>query len=431
MTNAPNIDGQQEWTPDKYVHILGNALDDYEKEHPHWQIEVLVSLIKWGLKSLKYYVEEDQDTQITWANPFVELHYPVQWNWEKPRIADNPDIVHSGLFLGEITKQNTSDKETAVKTLAEIMVRRLNTLALGDFTNGAWFEIQNKYYTPVLPVQLSEELNAIKGKHARREVFEQIVRPFSIGAASIDYLGMKFRDGARVPKRVAKQLANINNLIDIKRIGISGDINGRKIEMSLIFQIHPLIATYDEKKAYHPITVGLFIEPQIVGNDIIERTPSDWPKSDRETLWQELLQEIDKISDRLIPKTESQTSEIFLINAKLEIPIASSNPEERNAAIKKIFENLSQAGQVQQISVQQARAAETLAAPKEADELQKEQEKAPATPTEGLLRLIWNSRFRWPLLILVALVIGAVVLFGVLPDKTKLKILELLGLHQS
>jgi hypothetical protein len=205
VTKPPNIDGQPDWTPDKYVQALGNALDDYEKEHPHWRIEVLVSIIKWGLKSLKYYIEEDRDTQISWDNSFVELHYPVQWNWESPRIADSSDIVHSGLFLGEITKQNTSDKETAVKTLAGIMVRRLNTLALGDFTNGASFEIHKNYYTPILPVELSKELNAIKGKRAQREAFEQIVRPFSIGAATIDYEGMEFQDGTRVPKRIAKQ----------------------------------------------------------------------------------------------------------------------------------------------------------------------------------------------------------------------------------
>jgi hypothetical protein len=429
VTKPPNIDGQPDWTPDKYVQALGNALDDYEKEHPHWRIEVLVSIIKWGLKSLKYYIEEDRDTQISWDNSFVELHYPVQWNWESPRIADSSDIVHSGLFLGEITKQNTSDKETAVKTLAGIMVRRLNTLALGDFTNGAWFEIHKNYYTPILPVELSKELNAIKGKRAQREAFEQIVRPFSIGAATIDYEGMEFQDGTRVPKRIAKQLANINNLIDIKRIGLSGDINGRKIEMSLIFQIHPLIANYDEKKAYHPITVGLFIEPRIVGNDIVATTPSDWPKSDREILWRELLQEVDKITDQLIPKTESQASEILLINAQLEIPIASSNSGERNAAIKKIFENLSEAGQVRQISVQPVETDGKLTATKQDDKCQQEQETVPTTPTEGLLRLIWNSRFRWPLVIIFALVIGAVAVFGVLPDEVKLKILKLLGLH--
>jgi hypothetical protein len=428
VKNETDKDGKQDWTPDKYVQILKNSLDDYEKEHPHWRIEVLVSMIQWSLRSLKHYIEDCHDTAISWESPFVELHYPVDWNWESPRIAESADHVHSGITFGNITKQNTSDKEIAVKTLAEIMVRRLNTLALESFTNGAWFEIQNNYYTPVLPLELSQELNAIKGKRSRREVFEQLVRPFSIGAASIDYLGMKFEDGARVPKRLTKQLANINNLIDIQRIGISGEVNGRKIEMSLIFQIHPLIANYDEKKAYHPITIGLFIEPRIVGNDVITDTPSDWPKDDRATLWRELLQEIDKITDRLIPKSESQSSEIFWINAKLEIPLASSHPEERNAAIKKILDNLSQAGQVQEISVKPAERAALVNLPRP-KEIQTKDEKVPTSFEEGLVSWIWKSRFRWFIIIPVALAIAVFAVYIAQPDEVKIRILKYLGFY--
>jgi hypothetical protein len=45
---------------EKYFPIYQNALNRHEKDHPHWRIEVLVSLIKWGLKSLKYYIEDGQ-----------------------------------------------------------------------------------------------------------------------------------------------------------------------------------------------------------------------------------------------------------------------------------------------------------------------------------------------------------------------------------
>jgi hypothetical protein len=418
MTNNPDKDGKQNWTPNKYVQILKNALDGYEKDHPHWRIEVFVSLIKWGLKSLKYYIEEAKDTKITWDNPFVELPYPVEWNWETPRISESVDHVHSGMVFGNITKENTSDKDTTAKTLAKIMVSRLNTLALEDFTNGAWYEIQNNYYTPILPIPLSKELAAIKSKREQRDFFEQIVRPFSIGAASIDYSGMEFRDGARVPKRFATQLANINNLIDIKRIGISGETNGRKVEMSLIFQIHPLIANYDERKAYHPITIGLFIEPKIVGNDVVTITPSDWPKDDRETFWRELLREIDKITDRLIPKTESQASEIFQVNAQLEVPLSSSHPEERNAAIKQILENLSQVGQVREISVKPAE----CDSPKKIELQTKEQQQIPETFEDVLRNPILKSRFRLPIAIAVVLVCGFVGVYAILPDEVKLKI---------
>jgi hypothetical protein len=34
----------------KAVRVLREALDNYEQAHPHWRIEVLVSLIKWSVK---------------------------------------------------------------------------------------------------------------------------------------------------------------------------------------------------------------------------------------------------------------------------------------------------------------------------------------------------------------------------------------------
>ncbi len=49
----------------KYLPVLQSSLDAYEKEHPHWRIEVLVSLIKWSLKSLKHDLEDVHDTKIT------------------------------------------------------------------------------------------------------------------------------------------------------------------------------------------------------------------------------------------------------------------------------------------------------------------------------------------------------------------------------
>jgi hypothetical protein len=230
----------------KHFGALQHGLDAIEREHPHWRIEVFVSLIKWSLKSLKHYIEDVRDSEITWDSPFVELHYEVDWDWSS---SLEGDAVHCGLIVGQITKQNTSTKKQAVKTIAEIAVHHLNVLTLGDATNGAWFEKRNDYYTPVLPVPLSEHLQTIKNKKARREAYEQMVRPFSIGGAYVDYGCIELKDGEPVSKEVAAQLANLHEQMDIPQIRFSGDVNGRKIEMSLVFQIHPLVADYDAKKA--------------------------------------------------------------------------------------------------------------------------------------------------------------------------------------
>lgn len=426
MTNNPDKEGKHAWRPDEYIQILKHSLQDYEKEHPHWQIEVLVSLIKRGLIGLKQHIEDPNEASTTWDNPFVELHYPVDWDWNAPR---GGDLVQSKLVTGKITEQNTCDPEMARSTLAEIMVRHLNTMALQFFTNDVWFEKYKDSYTPIVPAERSDQLNAIKPKNARRVALKNLFRPFSIGAASIDFDDMELQDGVRVSKRVAEQLANIDKLIDIREIRFHEEVSGRTIEMSLIFQIHPLVVDYDKQKAFFAITVGLFMTPQVVGNDFVTTTPSDWPQNDLETLWKELLEEVKKIADHLIPKTESQTSEIFLVNAQLEIPLASSNAQKRNVAIKMILDNLSQVGQVREISVKPAETSGTTCQLKPKD-VQANEDRVPSTFEEGLFLGVWKSRFRWLIMAIVMIAIVAFAVYSAQPDEVKIRILKYLGLSK-
>ena len=189
------------WNHEKFVDIFMNTLEKYEKEHPHWQTEVLVSLIGRGLLGLKQHIEDPSKAGITWENPFVELLYPVDWDWNTPR---DGNIVNNKIVSGKFTKQNTADAETTQKTIGEIMVRHLNTLALQNFTNHVWLEKRQGQSNlfPILPARFCEELDAIKNKRERQEALEELVHPFSIGAALIDYGDKEFKDGARVPKRV-------------------------------------------------------------------------------------------------------------------------------------------------------------------------------------------------------------------------------------
>src|SRR5436305_12640799 len=126
----------------------------------------------------------------------------------------------------------------------------------------------------------------------------------------------------------------------IKGIRFTGDINGRKFDVGLVFEIHPLIADYDHRKAYHPVVVGLAVLHEIVGNQLVGDTPAKWPKSDRAEFWDELFREVEKITDLLIPKPESRESMILSINSTLEIPVEHWRPENQSAKIKKVADAL-------------------------------------------------------------------------------------------
>ncbi len=104
---------------------------------PAWRVEVLVSLIKWGLTSLKHYLEDPRDSGINWESPFVELHYPVEWNWQ-PR--EKGGLALAGHIFGKITKQNTATEAAVAATLGRIMANWFTATALADATNWAWHE---------------------------------------------------------------------------------------------------------------------------------------------------------------------------------------------------------------------------------------------------------------------------------------------------
>jgi hypothetical protein len=261
----------------EHISKLRKALGEYEKDHPHWRIEVLVSLIRRGLLGLKRQLEARDGNRATWDHPIVELLYPIEWDWTAPR---DDSILTRKLTSGQLTKDNTVDAKTTAKTLTEIMVRQLNIMALQDFTNHVWLEKFEGQYNSILPAEVCAKLDSIKDKRARQDALDRLVRPFSIGAASIDYGTMEFRDGAKIPKHVEKQLKHIEELIDIPHIGFSGEINGRKVEVSLIFQLKPLVIDYDRRQAYHAITAGLFSPPRIADGHLVSSMPINWPQSD-------------------------------------------------------------------------------------------------------------------------------------------------------
>ncbi len=133
---------------EKYLPLCQKVVEDYERDHPHWRIEVLFSLIRWSLRSLKHYIEDVHDPEITWASPLVELHFPIEWNW-KVKLTDN--LARGGHIFGKFTNKNTATKELAIKTLSETMARQFNAMTLAELTNWAWFEKRNSYFLPIFP----------------------------------------------------------------------------------------------------------------------------------------------------------------------------------------------------------------------------------------------------------------------------------------
>ncbi len=330
------------------VGILEEALDSYEKNHPHWKAEALIGLIEWSLRSLRHYLEDARDKEITWAAPFVELPYAVEWEWEQSRTRGEQ---YGRILYGHVTDQNVADRETTLATLSAIMARQVTVTALGDLTHWVRFADQNGARRCYLPVELEEALCSIKSKPRREAAFEDIIRPFSIGAGLVDFDGMGMRDGERVPPKVTRQLAKLHEAIDIPDFRFTGEVDGRKIDLRLIFQIHPLITNHDEERARHPITVGLFFEPKVSGRRVTFPQPGRWPQEVREKFWEELFAALTNFAKELIPKKEIERSVILEFHGQLKIPAEHWSPQKRGDVMKMIMDSLSAGGEVTRLDV--------------------------------------------------------------------------------
>lgn len=256
---------------EKAMRVLEGALDRYEADHPHWKAEALMGLIEWSLRSLRHYLEDAKDKEVTWAEPFVELPYAVEWDWNASRAKGEQ---HGTILYGQVTDQNVADEEKMIATLSKIMAQQVTTTALGDLTNWVLFADRGGLRRRYLPEHWGKALRSIKSKARREAAFEELFRPFSIGAGPVDYDGMEMHDGERVPPKAARQLAKLTDSIDLPNFRFTGEVEGRTFDARLVFQIHPLITDHDQEHAWHPITVGLFFEPKISGKRVTFISPA-------------------------------------------------------------------------------------------------------------------------------------------------------------
>jgi hypothetical protein len=98
---------------DKYLKLLGDVEESYEKDHPEWQIEVLLWLMVWGVESLRIRLESDEKIGPTWDSPFIEIRFPVEFDWSG---MGKGEIVSVSMTAGGLTAENTSTRSKAIKS---------------------------------------------------------------------------------------------------------------------------------------------------------------------------------------------------------------------------------------------------------------------------------------------------------------------------
>lgn len=356
-----------------HIATFNRTLANYEKNHPNWRAQTLLWVIDYSLRSLRHYIESRADSEVTWTSPFVELHYPVEWNW---RAWGDGDKVGISVTSGTLTEENTVDKKTAVKTLGQIMVKHLIVVVLQDLTNQVAFEKRGSSYTPIISTNIGQVLQTIKGAKAKQRFLEELFHPFSIGATRLDFDVDSLKPNARIPKAMARELARKTAMIDLPALELDGNINGKELKISVILQVSPLIFDIESKRAHFPITIGLMLGPKSATTDqYLEpptwADPSTWSVADRTAFWEGLFKAFADYSKQLDPTPPPEIAEaVVTLTAKLKIPISRTDSTALNGAIQKMTKSFAKTGQIVQLDVHVDDPGQSLPAA-EPDELKK------------------------------------------------------------
>jgi DNA-binding transcriptional regulator YiaG len=158
---------------------------------PEWLGVSLMDHVRLGLFNLRRYIDDPNEDRISWDFPFVELTYPVEWDFEG-RIHPPP----GGVVFRKCTAEDLVDGKVPEEKAREVVRERRSIEALSYVTRRVveWREEGKTDAegrpTYILPKPLVDCLDAIQqvsgedssGGLFRQSLVDMFARPFSMGA---------------------------------------------------------------------------------------------------------------------------------------------------------------------------------------------------------------------------------------------------------
>ncbi len=323
-----------------WLDVFYKGLDGYEAENPNWRFQSLLCILDSCFDSLRACVESSRSKDITWETPVAEVHFPVEWNWNRRRGRDNPEPQ---ITYGTITSDETKRKSTAIKAVSRLMAATLIQHVLKDLTNEVILEKRGERYTPMFSSETAEMLRKVRGKAARQSALESLYQPFCMGMEEVE-----IDDSGQV---VSGRSDNF-----VPAIQLDGNWEGHEFTINLLFIARPMIVDVRRRVAYYPLSVGFSIHPKtpVVGMEWMKErwaNPASWSRSDRNAFWDGIRAALKKLREELRPKRANEVQSALLsLKLKLEVPIDQSDPDAANRVIEKMLNQFRETGKISELS---------------------------------------------------------------------------------
>lgn len=197
----------------RFMDILGELTDGYEKANPEWIHITLAQILYKAVLSLRACLADMDEKEVTWENALVELKYPIEADWEKV------EPVYFHVTAAELESPDGIREKlvNAFITVKEVFVFRRVTREILTVKQRGKF-----YYKH--PLNVDKKLAKLSKQERARRI-KKMVDPIYKQSRILLY------DIPHIKKRRAKAF--------------------------LTLQFRPCLLDLDAKEAYYPLRIGL------------------------------------------------------------------------------------------------------------------------------------------------------------------------------
>ncbi len=240
--------------------------------------EFLGAFLRGVLSSLRAYVEDPADAEVTPEEPFLLLEYGVPLDWE---LWERSGEVVTSLLYKNLMPQDlpVNPAEEDLKDLAERMTGNFlefrDYFYLSQLTHNVGYVKSGENYAPHLATEDLEALDKLSPEEADARVGE-LFAPFSLGLVEIEDEDLD-EQGNVVPERLEARLEGRTLYGPVARA--EGDVDGKPFGADFVLAVYPLVVDPDERRAYFPVMTGLELDGGAPPFSV-------WSEEDRKTLWE-------------------------------------------------------------------------------------------------------------------------------------------------
>ena len=310
--------------------------DRLRAQRPGFLFGVLAGILEGSLRSLRHYIEDPEATEVSWENPWTELHFSVSWDFaaEEGPILHRPGEIPEGILAdlrrgGDPFSRPLMDPVTlevfgivaaalaqsAPHLLLLTLTHHMAVRVKGGEEDGFWSFVPGEW----------EALEALP-EEERAARWEELRQPFSIGGMEVedengdpliltplDHPEAAWPSGPGTsPEWV---VAVEERRKDLPELHFTGEANGVPFQGSVVMMVHPLVVDEDKREAYFPIVTGLVLSPAAAipegkeDETLAALNPDSWSLEERAALWELLLEEIPRKLEEEERRLEDEAKE--------------------------------------------------------------------------------------------------------------------------